>query len=514
MRGPDITRRGTRPSRFASARGPGLEPGGPFRYTGRVRDDGGRVVGVVVPCYNEAPTIRELLERVASQPLVREILVIDDGSTDGTSQALSETLAQWPREGPDLRVLRQPINRGKGAALRAGFRRITSPITIIQDADLEYDPREYPKLAGPILEGDADVVYGSRFEGFPRRVLYFWHSLGNRFLTTLSNLTTNLNLTDMETGYKAFRTEILKALPIRSDRFGFEPEITSKVARLGCRIYEVPISYRGRNYAEGKKIRWTDGVRAIGTILWHGLISDLGSATGQGTLKLLEKARGYHRWLYQMAHPWIGREILEVGSGLGTMTRHLLGHGRVTASDISTQCLGELRRSFGENPNVEVRYLDISRNSIPEAEIYDTIVCLNVLEHIGDDRGALHNMHRLLRPGGRLILLVPANPRLFCEIDRGVGHHRRYEMEDLLTKMQESGFRAIHRRHHNPLGAVGWWLKGKVLGRRTLAAHDVGGFDLLLPLAKLQDRVETRFALSILAVGEKTLESVGPTSRD
>jgi glycosyltransferase involved in cell wall biosynthesis len=468
-----------------------------------MRDDGDRVLSVVVPCYNEAATIRPLLGRVAAQPMVREIIVIDDASTDGTDGELAAALRDWPASGPELRVIRQHANRGKGAALRAGFRQVTAPITIVQDADLEYDPREYPRLLQPIQDGDADVVYGSRFEGFPRRVLYFWHSLGNRLLTLLSNLTTNLNLTDMETGYKAFRSDILKAVPLRSDGFGFEPEITAKVAKLGCRIYEVPISYHGRSYAEGKKIGWRDGLQAIGVILKYWLWSDLGPGTQQMTLRLLQKSAGYNRWVYQMVQPWIGRDILEIGSGLGSMTRHILGHGRVTASDISSFCLSELRRTFGENENVEVRYLDITRNSAPETGLYDTIVCLNVLEHLGDDREALQHMHRLLRPGGRLILYVPANPRLYCGIDRTVGHHRRYEMGDLLGKMRETGFQVTHQRHHNTLAAVGWWIQGKVFGKKTLRSSDMAGFDVLLPLARLQDRFESRFALSILAVGEK-----------
>jgi glycosyltransferase involved in cell wall biosynthesis len=462
-----------------------------------------RPLSVVMPCYNEHPTIARILEKVAAVSLVREIIVVDDCSTDGTREALREILAGWPASSPPLRVFLQPVNRGKGAALRAGFREVSGDLTIIQDADLEYDPREYAKLVQPILDGDADVVFGSRFEGFPRRVLYYWHSLGNRLLTTLSNVTTNLNLTDMETCYKVFKSEILKSIPIRSDRFGFEPEITAKVAKLGCRIYEVPISYRGRSYAEGKKIGWKDGFRAFATILKYWLIDDLGVPTGEMTLKLLQKATGYNRWVYQMLRPWIGRDILEIGSGIGTMTRYFVGHGRVTASDISPFCLNELRRSFAENGSVDVRFLDISQNSYPEVEIYDTIVCLNVLEHVRDDREALHHMHRLLRPGGKLLLYVPANPRLFCEIDRGVGHHRRYAMDDLIDKMRATGFRVTHRRHHNMLGAVGWWLNGKALGKKAIGRSDVGAFDFLLPIAKLQDRFESRFALSILAIGEK-----------
>ena len=468
-----------------------------------MRSPEGRVLSVVVPCYNEQATIRQILSRVAAVPVVHEIVVVDDCSKDGTRDVLAEILSTWPAEAPPLRVYHQRVNQGKGAALREGFRFVTGELTIVQDADLEYDPREYPKLIQPILDGDADAVFGSRFAGFPRRVLYFWHSLGNRALTTLSNMTTNLNLTDMETCYKVFKSEIIKAIPIRSDRFGFEPEITAKLAKLGCRIYEVPISYHGRSYAEGKKIGWKDGVQALGVILKYWLVSDLGIPRGEMTLKLLQKATSYNRWVYQMLRPWIGRDILEIGSGIGNMTRYFLGHGQVTASDISTFCLNELRRNFAGNDALSVRFLDISRNSYPQVELYDTIICLNVLEHVQDDRGALHNMHRLLRPGGRLILYVPSNPRLYCEIDRGVGHYRRYVMEDLVSKMKETGFRVAHRRHHNMLGAIGWWINGKVFGKKAIGASDIGGFELLQPIAKLQDRLESRFALSILAIGEK-----------
>ena len=224
---------------------------------------------------------------------------------------------------------------------------------------------------------------------------------------------------------------------------------------------------------------------------------------GELTLGLLKKASKYNAWVYQMLRPYIGRDILEIGSGIGNMTKYFVAHGRVTASDISPFCLRELRRDFSENENVQVRTLDISRNGYPEIEIYDTIVCLNVLEHVEDDVEALRNMHLLLRPGGRLLLYVPANPRLYCEIDRGVGHYRRYLMDELTGKMAKAGFRVSHSRHHNILGAVGWWLNGKVLGKKHINATDVGGFDLLMPLVKLQDRLDSKFALSILAIGEK-----------
>lgn len=215
-------------------------------------------LSVVIPVYNEKATIMEVLERVRRADLRKEIIVVDDGSTDGTRDIL-----QALPPSVDLKIILLPGNLGKGAALRTGFAAVSGDIVVIQDADLEYDPAEYGNLIQPILANKADVVFGSRFLGGPHRVLLFWHSVGNWILTTLSNMLTDLNLTDMETCYKVFRAEILKKIILRENRFGFEPEFTAKVSKARCRIYEVPISYSGRDYSEGKKIGWKDGVAAI-----------------------------------------------------------------------------------------------------------------------------------------------------------------------------------------------------------------------------------------------------------
>jgi glycosyltransferase involved in cell wall biosynthesis len=219
-------------------------------------------LSVVVPCYNERPTINQLLKRVLDSPWTDEVIVVDDGSTDGTRDLLATVSDER------VKVVLQPENQGKGAALRRGFEVATAEFVVVQDADLEYDPSDYPALLEPLVDGRADVVFGSRFMGGrPHRVLYFWHSMGNRLLTLASNMATNLNLTDMETCYKAFRREVVQGLDLREDRFGIEPEITAKVASGGFRIYEVGISYSGRTYAEGKKIGWRDGLWALRCIV-------------------------------------------------------------------------------------------------------------------------------------------------------------------------------------------------------------------------------------------------------
>lgn len=227
-------------------------------------------LSIVMPCFNEIKTVESILKKVLEVPLEmkKEIIVVDDYSTDGTR----EYLQSIEGKNENIKVIYHSKNEGKGAALRSGFKVASGDIILIQDADLEYDPNEYSKLLRPIIEGKADVVYGSRFiGGDPHRVLYFWHSVGNKFLTTLSNMFTNLNFTDIEVCYKALRREVLERIELKEDRFGFEPEFTAKISRLNCRIYEVGVSYSGRTYAEGKKINWKDGIRALYVILKYGI---------------------------------------------------------------------------------------------------------------------------------------------------------------------------------------------------------------------------------------------------
>ena len=224
-------------------------------------------VSIIIPVFNESKTLRQVVEKVIAVNMIKEIIIVDDASTDGTRELLEKELKEKVNK-----VIYQPFNQGKGAALRTGFKEATGDVVIIQDADLEYDPNEYSLLLQPILDGKADVVYGSRFTGRgPHRVLFFWHYVGNKFITTLSNMVTNLNLTDVEIGYKVFKREILNKINLEENRFGFEIEITVKLARLKCRIYEVGVSYQGRDYSEGKKITWKDGIKAVFCVLKYGI---------------------------------------------------------------------------------------------------------------------------------------------------------------------------------------------------------------------------------------------------
>jgi glycosyltransferase involved in cell wall biosynthesis/protein-L-isoaspartate O-methyltransferase len=470
------------------------------------------VLSVIVPCFNERPTIATLLERVLAVPIAKEVIVIDDCSTDGTPSIVA-SIAQ--RE-PAIRLLRQDRNQGKGAALRRGFAEARGEIVIVQDADLEYDPRDYPRLVQPILDGDADVVYGSRFEGHPRRVMLYWHTLGNSLLTWLSNLATNLNLTDMETGYKAFRREIIQSLKLQSNRFGFEPEVTAKIARRGYRIYEVPISYHGRDYWEGKKINWKDGVSAIWTIVKYGLfVRGDSEAGGYVTLERMGKLSRYNDWIWQSIAPHVGERVLEVGAGIGNMTRVMYGRDLIVATDVEVPYLHVLRNRFARNPSIRVEKLDLNGDDYQTLKPYafDTVVCLNVLEHIEDDGRALQHLYDVLVPGGKLLLFVPADQALYGTIDKQVGHFRRYSREELRRVIESAGFGPEKITYLNRVGRFGWWLNGRVLKRTHMPAGQSKVFDAFVPLLRRLESREPRKGLSLVAVATKPLAASASTAQ-
>jgi glycosyltransferase involved in cell wall biosynthesis len=461
---------------------------------------------VVIPVYNEINTVGEILSSVIEVDLPKEVIVVDDCSTDGTREFLKEWESHIEKRLKDqIRILFQPKNKGKGAALRLGFKEATGDIIIIQDADLEYHPREYPKLIEPILDGSADVVYGSRFLGTPRRVLMFRHTLGNKLLTFLSNFCTDLNLTDMETGYKVFKKEVLDHIHLKSNRFGFEPEVTAKIAKMNYRIYEVPISYSGREYWEGKKIKWFDGLKAVFAILRYNFFEAETEDILYQTLRRMKKLGRYNQWIFSKFKPFLGRRVIEIGSGIGNITKFLMDRDLVIVTDMEQKYINHLENIFGKYKKFVIEKFDISGSDTERYHSYhiDSVICFNVLEHIEEDEKALKNIFNLLEPRGHLLLFAPSHRWLYGSLDRHLGHQRRYRKKELKNKLEAERFKVILLKHFNRIGILGWFLNGKILMRKKLPFFQLRIYDLLVPLFKLEDLFPLPFGTSLIAIAER-----------
>ncbi len=466
------------------------------------------LLSVLLPLYNEEEFIAPLLQRVLEAPLPegmdREIIVVDDGSTDGSTEVVEELAA---RSRGVIRLVRHPQNRGKGAAIRTAIESATGEFCVIQDADLEYDPREYKSLLKPLIEGQAEAVYGSRFMIVgERRVLYFWHSVANRILTELCNLVADLNLTDMETCYKAFRTSFVKSIPLRSDRFGIEPELTIKLARREARIYETPISYHGRTYEEGKKIGLKDALEAVYVILRYAFTTDLYKHAGGETLHALSGAPRFNRWMADTIRPYLGDKVLELGAGMGNLTRTLIARRKCyVATDVDAEHLARLATRLQHRPNLHVRFCDLSNpeDFEPFAEQMDSVVCLNVLEHIENDAMGLRNIHHALKPGGRAIVLVPHGQEIFGTLDTALGHYRRYSRQELQGKMEHAGFRVERILDFNRISRPAWYVSGRLLKRTTLSGKQLRLFDKCVGLWRRIDQSLPWPPTSIIAIAVK-----------
>jgi glycosyltransferase involved in cell wall biosynthesis len=466
-------------------------------------------LSILMPVYNERTVVERCISLVMAAPLPenmeRELVVVDDRSTDGTFtilQSLAETY-------PQMRLYQHEQNRGKGAAVRTAISKATGDFSIIQDADLEYDPAEYPRLLRPLLDGRADAVFGSRYlAGEQSRVLPFWHSMINKGLTLVSNMFCNLNLTDMETCYKVFRTDLLKSIPIRSDRFGFEPEITMKSAKRKFRIYEVPISYHGRTYEEGKKIGWKDGVKALAVILRFWLIDDLYAAPyGRGVLNNLTGTPQYLSWLARKLRPHMGDTVLELHAGIGNITGRLMGRRVLyVAAESDPLHLHALRNRFLRTPNVVVQQLDpeVDRNLAGMEQCFDTVLCLNVLEYADDPGAIFRSVGVALKPGGNLILLVPLGPALYGSLDRSLGHKRRFTGAEITALLRSDGFTVERQYQWNKAGAPPWWLYSRVFRSRRINKPVLKLFDKTVWLWRRLDPLMPWPGLSLITVGRKT----------
>lgn len=466
-------------------------------------------LSILIPVYNERAYLKRCVERVVKVPLKynlqKEIILVDDGSTDGTDKVVRELAEEYPDM---VRVFFQEQNQGKGAAIRRAIQEMTGEYAIFQDADLEYDPNDYNLMLQAMKEGHADVVYGSRFATRTmRRVFNYHHALGNKFLTHLSNMTTGLDLTDMETCYKAFRADVLKTIPIRANRFGIEPEITAKVAKRSCTVFEVPISYAGRSYSEGKKIGWKDGVAAIYTILKYWLIDDcFDQQYAAAILHNLAHARRFNKWMVKCMEPYLGDRILEVGSGIGNISRLLPKKERLIVTDVDPTYLEILSGAFQDNDIVDVARLDLTRRQDAEKlgkSVCDTVICLNVLEHIDDDEAALQNIHRILAPGGRLVLLVPQYKWLFGSYDRHAGHVRRYTRAELTQKLEQANFRVMRFKNFNFLAIFGWWVNSCWLKKTNMDRWQLKIYDTLVPLLRVVEKILPLPGVSLICIAER-----------
>jgi glycosyltransferase involved in cell wall biosynthesis len=464
------------------------------------------LLSVLIPVYNERTVVERCLAQVLAAPLPedmeRELIVVDDCSSDGTGAILEALAAAEPR----LRLFRQPVNRGKGAAVRTAIEQARGDFCLIQDADLEYDPSEYPRLLRPLLDGHADAVFGSRYlAGSQMRVLPFWHSVINKTLTAVSNMFSNLSLTDMETCYKVFRTDLLKSIPIRSRRFGIEPELTMKAAKRKLRIYEVPISYHGRTWEEGKKIGWKDGLQALGVILRFWLIDDLyAQPYGRAFLNNLEGTPQYLNWMAELLRPNLGDRILELGAGIGTLSSHLMGRRlRYVATERDPLYLHALRNRFLRTPNVSVREFD------PDQPVpgdlrgpFDTVLCVNLLEYL-DTPVFLRAVFEWTAPGGTLIALVPQGRALEGSLDRTLGHKRRYNAAQVRELLSGYGFAVERTRQLNKIGAPAWWLFSRLLRRRQINKLVLKVFDKTVWFWRGIDSLLPWRGLSLVVIAKK-----------
>jgi glycosyltransferase involved in cell wall biosynthesis len=461
-----------------------------------------RKLSVLMPVFNEYWTLRTIVDRVLSSPIPLEIelIIVDDCSTDGSWELIEELAAADSR----IKPLRHTRNSGKGSALRTAIRHITGEVAVVQDADLEYDPWEYPRLLEPILEGKADAVFGSRFVGHPRRAMFFWHSVVNKFLTLVSNMVNDLNLTDMETCYKMVRSDILTRLRLRSKTFTFEPELTCRLAQWGARVYEVPISYSGRTYEEGKKIRAVDGLRAIGEIFRCKFLDrQFTDHSGFYSLATTARSNRHNRRLVDLLKPYLGKRLLEAGSGIGNLSRLLLNRERLVLADCEPLYIPLLRQRFGRRQNVRIDWADLTRPVDCrqwQAERLDTVLCSSVLEHVEDDAGVLRSFFDLLEPGGHCVVVVPAGRLLDTPINETRGRCRRYLPAEAVEKMADAGFEIMHTRQFSPLVALPWAIFGRLFGDRRLNFRQMNWFDALV---KLLDRLLPDAGTSLIVVGRK-----------
>lgn len=465
-------------------------------------------LSVLVPVYNERHVVEASLRRVLAleHDLINrlEVIVVDDFSTDGSWEILQRLADEDDR----VMLLRHERNSGKGAAVRTAISRATGDISIVHDADLEYNPADIPSLLEPFAKEGADAVFGSRYLSAQyRRALMHRHTKINKFLTACSNWLTDLSLTDMETCYKAINTVLLKSIPLRSDDFRFEVEIVFKLAKRRARVFEVPVRYLPRTQEEGKKIKARDGFRALTAMMRFFFIDDLYKKDEFGSRMLaeLERTRRFNLWLGHTLRPFLGDRVLEVGAGVGTLTSQFIPREVYVATDTSSHFLHYLRSySFGK-PYLRVLEFDPSQQEELQGleQEFDTVIAINLLEHAQDELKALRTLWQTLTPGGRAIVLAPQHPALFGSLDRFLDRRKRYMAADVHRLLTHAGFNVERTIDFNRASVPGWWLNGKILRRSSFSRLQLKVLDMLTPALRRLDRFLPWRGLSVIAVAVK-----------
>ncbi len=465
-------------------------------------------LSVLVPVYNERHVVEASLRRVLAleDELIDslEVIVVDDRSTDGSWEILERLAAEDER----IILLHHDSNQGKGAAIRTAISHATGDISVVHDSDLEYNPADIPSLLVPFATEGADAVFGSRYlSAAYRRALMHRHTTINKTLTFFSNWLTDLNLTDLETCYKAVNTTLLKSIPLRSNDFRFEVEIVFKLAKRRARIFEAPIRYLPRSQEEGKKIRARDGLHALTAMVRFALIDDMYKEDEYGShiLTELDRARRFNLWMGDTLRPYIGDRVLEIGAGIGTLTNQFIPRALYVASDINPHYLNYLRSYAFGKPYLRVLKVNAGDpDHFRDLEgQFDTAVMINVLEHVPDAQMALRNLWAALEPGGRAVILVPQHPGLYGSLDEVLEHRERYTVTKLEQELTEAGFRVAEVFDFNRFSVPGWWLSGKLLRRKKFSRVQLKTIETFLPVLRRIDGLWPWSGLSIIGIAVK-----------
>ncbi len=458
------------------------------------------ILSVIIPVYNEKNTIKELVSKVDSIDLDVQIIMVDDGSTDGSTQIIKKVKTTKP-----LIKKFHDINKGKGSAIRTGLEEATGSFTVIQDADLEYNPKDLEVLIYPVLKDKTNVVYGSRFK-YAQRGIYssrFFY-LGGKFVTQLANLLFGLEITDEPTCYKLIKTDLLKNLNLECTGFEFCPEVTAKLGLRGEKIIELPISYQPRSVKQGKKINWKDGLVAIQTLLKYKFFPPNQLVTG---LHKVSQAENYNNWIFSQFCHYIKGNVLEIGGGIGTFSSLIAPRAQhLDILEVDEQYHQQLKNKFKSHRNVEPWILDLSQvdqaKELPRK--YDLVVLINTLEHVKNQEQMIQNIKKILKSRGKIFIFVPAHQRLYSRWDKSVSHYRRYNHHSLSQLLKKNDFKIIKSKYFNIIGAFGWYLN-KLLcttpSSQTLSGQ-ISIFDqMIVPLMKLVEKsIKPPFGQSVYII--------------